>query len=140
MRNVFYLVWGLLLFVSVNAFAENSNQINTDAIKASENFLLLLDLEDYDSAWEQSSRVLKIMKSKEEWGRELKMLHDLFGDQINRSPRQTRPFNKMLGLPDGDYYLVVLNSSFENKKEGFQSIYTRLDEDEKWRVVNYFVR
>jgi len=140
MTKILFAIPSFFLLLSLNAFAENSKLINSEAIKASENFLFLLDAEDYDTAWEESSTVLKIMKSKETWANELRILRELFGYQINRTPKKTNSFNTLSGLPDGKYHLLIMDTSFEKKKKGIQSIIVMHDKDGMWRVVDYIAR
>ncbi len=44
------------------------------------------------------------------------------------------------GAPDGEYVVILYESSFENKRSAVETVTVTLDSDGTWRVSGYFVR
>ncbi len=44
------------------------------------------------------------------------------------------------GAPDGEYVVIQIQTSFENKKSAVETITPMLDKDGRWRVSGYQIR
>ncbi len=43
-------------------------------------------------------------------------------------------------MPDGEYVVVQLETSFANKKAAVETVTPMLEKDGRWRVSGYFIR
>jgi hypothetical protein len=46
----------------------------------------------------------------------------------------------MPGAPDGEYYVIQYDTSFEKKKSAVETITPMVDKEGKWRVSGYYIR
>jgi hypothetical protein len=110
------------------------------AVKASSQWLALVDGEKYAESWDGSSQTFKAAMTKEKWKEALTAVRKPLGKLISRSVKSKQYATSLPGAPDGEYVVVQYSTSFENKKSAVETVTPVLDKDGKWRVSGYYIR
>lgn len=116
------------------------NAKTTAAIKAAENFLLLLDTGQYAQSWDEAASLFRQQMPKEAWVRQVSGLLSSVGTVKNRSITSAEYRTQLPGAPDGEYVVIEYRSSFANKQQAVETITPMLDKDGQWRVSGYFLK
>ena len=122
---------------SVASFAGDAE---TEAVKAAESWLALVDAGDYGESWTQSAELFRKAVTPEKWEQALKVTRGPFGDLVSRELKSTQFFTSLPGAPDGEYVVIQFTTSYENKKDAVETITPMKDPDGAWRVSGYFVK
>lgn len=110
------------------------------AMTAAENFLALVDSGQYEASWEAASALFKSQVSKATWVAQISRIRPIFGSVSKRSLKSANHLTRAPGAPDGDYVLIIFNSTFERKQNATETITPSRDPDAQWRVSGYFIR
>jgi hypothetical protein len=133
------VLFGLsLAFTSPVVFAAEKGE--ADAILAAENFLRLLDEGNYEASLAATSDLHQAKVPKILYLPYIGSTRSSFGSMINRSAKKVSKQTTAFMLPDGDYFFIQYESSFQHKKIGHESVTVALEADGKWRVCDYQVR
>ncbi len=130
------------LFV-LNAFAfagETGEEKESAALQAAESWLILVDGGQYRNSWMEASGFFKSQVPEEKWVSEISRLRPLFGPVINRTSLKAKYMTSAPGAPDGEYVLILFETSFGKKQKAIETVTTMLDPDGAWRVSGYFIR
>ena len=131
--------WLLLLLIP--AFASAGPIVEQAAIQAAEEFLELLDDGQYEQSWRESALLFQALKTEREWVEKAGRQRPLFGPTLQRTLKSAEYRSSMVGLPDGDYAVIVFETRFERKREGLETTTLIFDDDEgSWRVTGCFIR
>lgn len=122
------------------ATAEENSDIISLAQVAVEAWLPLVDSGKYHESWEASSEPFRVQTSEEAWEGVLKKVREPFGKLITRRLEKKKYVTSIPGAPDGEYVVFRFSTSFGNKKAAIETVTTRLDPDEHWRVIGYFLQ
>lgn len=107
---------------------------------AAEAWLNLVYSGDYYQSWQDASSLFKSAVTEGEWEQKLKAAHGPLGALISRKLKSADYKTKLPGAPDGEYVVILYNTSFANKKSAIETVTLMLDKDRKWRVLGYFIR
>ena len=131
----------LTFFALVPAAAPAADDSRTaEAIKASENFLLLLDTGQYGQSWDVAASLLKNQVPKETWIHQVSGLLFSVGMVRNRIITAAEYRTELPGAPDGKYVVIQYRSSFANKENAVETVTPMLDQDGQWRVSGYYLK
>jgi hypothetical protein len=108
----------------------------TQAISAAEQFTRLVDKKDYDSAYQASSDLLKMVDAESGWIKERELSARLLGSVQERKLVSIRARDTYPGLPDGDYLLIYFEARTERKEKAAEVLLVNLTDD-VWRVCSY---
>jgi hypothetical protein len=111
-----------------------------EALQTAESWILLVDAGQYEKSWEEASSFFKTQVSKETWVSEISRLRPLFGPTKSRTLLKTKYMTSAPGAPDGEYVLILFNTSFEKKEKAIETVTPMRDADGVWRVSGYFIR
>jgi hypothetical protein len=62
------------------------------------------------------------------------------GKVLSRTVKSAVYKTTLPGAPDGQYVVIVYESSFEHKKSAIETVTPSLGKDGQWRVSGYFIR
>jgi hypothetical protein len=136
--TVFILV--IILSVLIGQQASGTDSKTTNAIKAAEEFLILVDTSQYAQSWDTAATFFKSQVTKETWVKQISSLRPAFGKVTNRNILGAQSLKQLPGAPDGDYVVIQYNTSFENKRKAVETITPMLDKDGKWHVSGYYIQ
>ena len=110
------------------------------ASAAGEKWLVLVDGGHYGESWDGASSAFKRAVSKEQWKGLLKANRRPLGDLKSRTQKSATYTTSLPGAPDGEYVVLVFDSSFANKKAAIETLTMSLDKNGEWRSAGYFIR
>ena len=110
------------------------------AISAAQKWLALIDRGDSAESWNRAATLFKSAVSQEQWQHSLAAAQTPLGRPISRSLKSRQYAEELPGAPDGMYFVIEYDTSFERKKHGTETVVPMLEEDGKWRVSGYFVK
>ena len=120
------------------AFAAETAE--TEAIKAAETWLAVVDSGDYTKSWDTAAAYFRGAVTKEKWEEMLKGVRPPLGKVLSRKVKSKQYATSLPGAPDGEYVVIQFETSFENKDAAVETVTPMKDEDGKWRVSGYFIR
>ncbi|MDA8432934.1 MAG: DUF4019 domain-containing protein [Nitrospiraceae bacterium] len=133
-----------MLFIAVSlsllagiAAAERPERM---AMTAAEEWLRLVDKGEYAKSWREASSLFKAGGAEEEWIRTVASVRKPFGKVLRRAVKSMQYTKTLPGAPDGEYVVIVYDTSFKKKKSSVETITPMLDKDGKWRVSGYYIR
>jgi uncharacterized protein Usg len=110
------------------------------AIRAAEDFLLLLDTGQYGQSWDVAASLFKKQVPKEAWIRQVGGLLSSVGMVRDRAIASAEYRTDLPGAPDGEYVVISYRSSFAAKENAVETVTPMLDDDGQWRVSGYFLK
>ena len=127
----------IICFISTHSIAAEAEK---EALKAAEEWLILIDNNDYSASWDNAAALFKQAITKEQWAESFKALRPAMGDLISRNLKSATYTNSLPGAPDGEYVVIQFSSRFTNKKAAIETVTPMKDPDGKWRVSGYYIK
>ena len=128
----------LMLAASWPAFADEKAVEAAHA--AADSWLEVIDDMQYEHSWSTASSLFRSAVSQSDWVQSAGAARNPFGGLVSRRLESADYHTTLPGAPDGEYVVLVFNSSFERKKEAVETLTVMMDEDSTWRVAGYFIR
>ena len=123
----------ITLVISVAATASEPQAINSAT-----NWLKVVDAGKYAESWNQSGVMFQRQLSTQEWEQALDKVRSPLGKAIERKVKTSSQRHTLPGAPDGEYVVVDLETSFQNKKTALETVTVQKSGD-RWQVVGYFI-
>ena len=124
----------LLLLLSFNTLANTS-----DFDKTAENWLKLIDSEQYKASWQGTSDRFKNQVSEAQWQTALQQVRSPLGKIIKRTPINNKHHTSLPGMPDADYRVMQFNTEYEHKKDTVETL-SMVKIEDVWYTIGYFIR
>jgi len=112
----------------------------TRAVEAMQTWLGLIDQGDYDTSWTSASRYLKGMVTAEQWLQAMKGARDPLGKVLSRTLKSAENKASLPGAPDGEYVVIMFETSFENKKNAIETLAAMKDNNGTWKPAGYYIQ
>lgn len=119
---------------------QNDDSYADDAASAAQDWLALIDRGDAAESYQRAASLFKSAVSPEQWQSSLAAAQTPLGRPLSRSFKSSLYAEELPGAPDGKYYVIEYDTSFERKQHGTETVVPMLDEDGVWRVSGYFVK
>ena len=139
MRRDWILVAGLTALVLLGCQSAGNPEYEKAAVVAADQFVELIDNNQYDQTWDLAADTFKKSGTKEEW---LVMLHVVrlpLGKALSRTLKLAEYRTRLPGADPGEYVVVQYETDFENKKEITETITRMLEPDGQWRISGYYL-
>ena len=107
------------------------------AKKASDAWLKLVDEGNYQESWNDFASVVKPLVTEEKWAQEAAAVRQTVGPLVSRKFESAKYSTSLPGAPDGQYVIILYDSSFAKKKSAVEQVVPMLDKDGQWRVSGY---
>lgn len=120
--------------------AEDSESAEEQALVAAETWLALVDEGDFAESWESAAALFKNAVTPEQWEQSLNAVRTPLGAVTGRTVKMTQFTTSLPGAPDGEYVVIQLEASFENKASAVETITPMRDPDGVWRVSGYYIK
>ncbi|SRR5260370_14403930 len=91
-------------------------------------------------SWQHASSTFRRAIDESGWAKKATAVRESLGKNVNRRTKSSEPASTLPGAPDGEYYVMKFDSSFERKKSAFETVIAMKDTDGSWRVAGYFIR
>jgi len=129
---------GLVLILC--AFAASQAKPEEAAGKTAASWLALVDSGKYSESWDAAAEYFKSAVTKDQWQKALQSTRTPLGKLISRKLKSATYTKSLPGAPDGEYVVILYDSSFENKQSAVETVVPMLDKDGTWRVSGYFIK
>lgn len=103
---------------------------------AAVDWLHLVDAGDYKAAFESEAQNFRMDRTQDQFVRFMQAQRAPFGRARSRICIGQAHFEKLVGLPDGDYETVLFKTGFEHKPTTAERVIL-IRQAVGWRVVNY---
>jgi uncharacterized protein DUF4019 len=110
------------------------------AVKSTETWLGLIDSRKYGESWDEAAELFKKHVSREQWKTLIDATRSPLGKLVSRKMVSSEYSKTLPGAPDGEYVVIQVETSFENKKAAVETLASMKDKDGLWRVSGYFVK
>ncbi|MCG2593152.1 DUF4019 domain-containing protein [Ramlibacter sp. XY19] len=118
------------------AAASANAELETAGKNAAQGWLLLLDRQDWGTAWDASSAVFRQTVPLGSWMDAIPKVRQPYGALVERQAVEAIYKTSLPGRPDGQYVTVLFASQYKN--ENVHEIVTTVREsDGRWRVTGY---
>ena len=124
----------ILLIVSVSGYAEEGEGSSSVL-----NWLSVIDSSSYAESWNQAAPYFQKQLSSRKWEQALTRVRTPLGKIVSRKVIQSSKHNSLPGVPDGEYIVFTLATTFENKKSAVETV-TVVKVEDQWRAVGYFIK
>ena len=102
-------------------------------------WLKLIDSGKYSDSWSEASTYFRSRVPEKQWVNMVKGVRMPLGGLVSRKQRRTTFETTLPGAPDGNYAVIVFDTSFQNKASAVETL-TVMADGEKWRAAGYFIR
>ena len=140
MKNISFLFCFLLVTISITTAQVSLETSEQQAIKATNEWLVLVDSGNYDKSWDTSASILQNAISKENWNITLTNILSPFGSLISRKVISSKYLTSIPGAPDGEYVIIKYKTKFENKENTIETVTPLKSQNGKWKVSGYYIK
>ncbi len=123
------------LLVVCNAFAQTEGSQGKSVMT----WLSLVDEGHYGESWSKAAPFFKQQVSQQQWQQGLKAARFPLGKLLERNIERSAIHTELPGAPKGEYIVVFLKASFENKNSATETV-TLQKVGERWLVVGYYIK
>ena len=138
-RLIAYLLAIGLILSGMHALAAGP-QKELAALSAAENWLAIVDGEQYAESWKETAELFKTAVTLDQWEQSMRAVRKPLGRLVSRRLKAKTYRSSLPGAPDGEYVVIQFDTSFENKKAAVETITPMLDKDGFWRVSGYYIK
>jgi len=108
--------------------------------QAARAWLALVDEGLYAKSWNASAALFRKALTSEQWTQQLGAARGPLGTVESRRLSQEDQATELPGAPDGEYTVLVFESTFEHKRSAAEQVTVMLEDDGVWRVAGYYIR
>lgn len=131
MKYIATLMFAVMLFA-----APTNDQAGPSGVA----WLKLIDSAKYADSWREASAYFRSRVPEKQWVTTVQGVRAPLGVLVSRTQRGRIAFETTLpGAPDGNYAVIVFDTSFQNKASAMEQL-TVMADGEKWRAAGYFIR
>jgi len=114
--------------------------LEQQGVEAAFDWVTLLDQGLYRESWKVASDTLRASISADDWIGLLTESRQPLGAPVVRVIRERRYTERVPGLPDGDYVIVVFSSDFEDGVSVAELVQLGRQSDGAWKVMGYYIQ
>ena len=124
-----------MFFAAVLFAAPVNDQAGTNGVA----WLKLIDSAKYADSWREASAYFRSRVPQKQWVTTVQSVRAPLGALLSRKQRSITFETTLPGAPDGNYAVIVFDTSFQNKASAMEQL-TVMADGEKWRAAGYFIR
>jgi hypothetical protein len=125
---------------AADAASSNHAGAKASAVKAANAWLKVIDEGKYDDSWKDASSYFRSHVSEKQWAQQVGPARGSLGAVVSRKVTATKYLSTMAGAPDGQYVVILYETSFAHKKSAFETVTPMLESDGRWRVSGYYIK
>jgi hypothetical protein len=110
------------------------------AVREAESWLAMMDAGKYAQSWKAAAAVMRGAVTVEKWESTMKNVRDPLGKLESRKLQSATYTTLLPGVPDGDYVVVLYETSFEHKAVAQETVIMSREKDKVWRVAGYYIK
>ena len=136
----FSLLTALALMLGFGSAAQAQDSSTKAAQSAAEEWLLLIDGQNYAASWDTAAVMFRNAINQEKWRAAVQAARTPFGQMKSRTLQSATSATTLPGAPDGEYLVLRYTTSFENKAAALETVTAMREKDGTWHVAGYFVK
>jgi len=110
------------------------------AVREAESWLAMMDAGKYAESWKAAAAVMRGAVTMEKWESTMKNVRDPLGKLESRKLQSATYTTLLPGVPDGDYVVILYETSFEHKATAQETVIMSREKDKVWRVAGYYIK
>jgi hypothetical protein len=110
------------------------------AIASAEQWLKVIDDNNYDKGWVYASEYLKNAVDKEAFKERLQGVRSPLGSMKKRVLAASQFAASLPGAPDGEYVVMKYKTEFSNKANAVETLISKKEQDGQWKVAGYYIK
>lgn len=135
------LILVALLIIFLPQFTERPDKEKAEAAAAAaDKFLQLVDADQFAASWQAAAPLLREKVSEADWVAQLRRTREITGPVVERSQKSMTYSTSAKDSPEGEYILIIFDTSFKGKSGATESLTVMLDQNQAWRVAGYFIK
>jgi len=103
-------------------------------------WLLMVDDGKYAESYAAAAKLVHQKVTAKQWEVMFTTMRQPLGIVTSRGLKKCQEVKSLPGVPDGDYRLMLFNTSFANKREAVETVTFVKEDDGVWRAAGYFIR
>jgi hypothetical protein len=111
-----------------------------EAEQASEAWLGMMDAGQYGDCWKAAAAVVRSAVTEEKWTATMKNVREPLGKVVTRKVQSATHTGMLPGVPDGDYVMILYETSFEHKQTAQETVVMSREKDNVWRVAGFYIK
>ena len=140
LKNTKQFITFLFLFTIINQIYADDSGILENVENNTRSWLNLVDNGQYAASWKNASTLFKSKESESVWIKNLESIRSPLGSMKSRHIATAHSAKSLPGVPDGEYLIVQFYTSFEHKALALETVTAVKEQDETWRVSEYFIK
>ena len=130
----------LFLFATED-LKQNTHSNPTElAVASAEQWLKIIDADNYDKGWRHASEYLKKAVSKDSFKQTLRGVRSPLGSMKTRVLDAAQYTTRLPGSPEGEYVVIKFKTGFENKGYAVETLISKKEKDGQWKVAGYYIK
>ena len=129
----------LVLFAAEDSKQNSQGKPEELAVASAEQWLKVIDADDYDKGWGHASEYLKNAVPKDSFKQTLQGVRSPLGSMKKRVLDAAQFTTSLPGYPDGEYVVMKYKTEFENKADAVETLISK-KEDGQWKVAGYYIK
>ena len=113
--------------------------VNDQAAPSGLSWMKLIDSARYVDSWREASTYFRLRVPQKQWVNMVQSVREPLGALISRKQRSISFVTTLPGAPDGNYAVIVFDSSFKNKASAVETL-TVMAAGDQWRTAGYLIR
>ena len=134
------LLFPLFLFAAEES-KQNVSQGKPEelAVASAEQWLKIIDADNYDKGWVYASEYLKNAVTKDFFKQSLQGVRSPLGSMKTRVLDSAQYTTSLPGSPDGEYVVMKYKTEFAKKANAVETLIFK-KEDGHWKVAGYYIK
>jgi len=130
----------LLLFAAEKAKQNTQGKPEELAVASTEQWLKIIDADNYDKGWVYASEYLKNAVTKDFFKQSLQGVRSPLGSMKTRVLDSAQYTTSLPESPDGEYVVMQFKTGFENKEYAVETLISKKEKDGQWKVAGYYIK
>ena len=130
----------LVVVLSISVFgcaAKMNPDDEAAALKATRQWLTLMDAEKYAESWREAAIFLQQAVTEDEWLKSMELVRTPMGKVVSRELIKNRFRTLFSKAPKGKYFVIEFKTVFTKNDSASELVTQMLEEDGRWRVAGY---
>lgn len=128
----------LITGATTPALAQSDDAKVEAAKQAAQEWLALLDANDYEATWTEAASLFKSQITTEQWIKQIQQAHSSLDALQSRSVVAARYAESLPNVPEGEYVVVQYRTVYGDKRTIETMTLTK--DGDAWRTAGYFVK
>jgi len=130
----------MLCFCLLPAFAFAGEAADDATIAAAQAWLGQIDSGNYTTSWKEASAYFRGAVTEKGWTDALNGSRKPLGKLVSRKLNKAQSAPSLPGAPDGNYLVMLFDTSFSNKKSAVETVTFMREKDGKWKAAGYYIK